>query len=127
MSNHLNVSVVGTGYWGKHYVRILGPQCKLAVDPSEAAREKMVSLHPDLITSGKVEDAANNDDIQAWIVCTPAASHYNVVKAGLLAGKHVLVEKPLTLNVDHAKELISIAKENQLILMVGHTFLFNSR
>ena len=107
MNDPFNVAVIGTGYWGKHYVRILGSQCKLAVDQSITARERMVSLYPHLETSASLNDALINADVHALIVVTPAATHYTVVKSALLSGKHVLVEKPLTLTSQHAKELLS--------------------
>jgi predicted dehydrogenase len=131
MTDLLNVAVIGTGYWGKHYVRILNStnQCALAVDANQAALSKIEQNCPAMEgkTSTTLEDAVQIDNnIQALIVVTPAATHYQVVKAALLSGKHVLVEKPLTLNSNHATELIRLAQEKNLQLMVGHTFLFNS-
>ena len=120
-----NVAVIGTGYWGKHYVRILGSQCTVVCDSSPDARNKMKALYPHITTSDSV-DSALNDSIQAVVVVTPAATHYAIVKAALNAEKHVLVEKPLTLDVSHAHELYALAKEKQVTLFVGHTFLFNS-
>ena len=122
----VKVAVIGTGYWGKHYVRILGAQCEIAIDAAVAAREKIQSLYPSVTTGSTIDDAIQSNDVQALIVVTPAVTHYDVVKSALLAGKHVLVEKPLTLQVSHAKELLEIAREKKLTLMVGHTFLFNA-
>ena len=123
----MNVAVIGTGYWGKHYVRILGSQCTLAVDQSQLARDKIQSLYPNVQTSPSLDEAVDqSNDIQALIIVTPAITHYEVVKAALNAGKHVLVEKPLTLTIRDSKELLSLAKKNNLTLMVGHTFLFNA-
>jgi predicted dehydrogenase len=64
-------------------------------------------------------------DVDAIVVATPVNTHYRLAKAALLAGKHVLVEKPLTLRADHARDLIDLAAERSLTLMVGHTFVYN--
>jgi predicted dehydrogenase len=65
------------------------------------------------------------DDIDAVVIATPVYTHYRFAKEALLAGKHVLVEKPITADSQQAQELIQIADENNLTLMVGHTFEYN--
>jgi predicted dehydrogenase len=64
-------------------------------------------------------------DLDAVAIATPVALHYPLAKAALMAGKHVLVEKPITARADQARELTSLAKERGLTLMVGHTFVYN--
>src|SRR5690606_27321080 len=64
-------------------------------------------------------------DIDAVVVATPVHTHYCLAREALLAGKHVLVEKPITSKSHEANELIEIAQDKGLILMVGHTFLYN--
>ena len=59
------------------------------------------------------------------MIATPVHTHYRLAKAALEAGKHVLVEKPITSNADQARELVDLAKKNGLTLMVGHTFVYN--
>src|SRR5262249_44480989 len=63
-------------------------------------------------------------DVEAIAIATPVATHYRLVKQALQAGKHAIVEKPLTSNVREAAELVALAEEAGLTLMVGHTFLF---
>ena len=77
-------------------------------------------------TTTNYKEIIEDKSIQAVTICTPASLHYNVVKEMLLAGKDVLVEKPLTLDIKHAEELTKIADEQKRILMVGHIFRFNS-
>ncbi|MCK5343703.1 MAG: Gfo/Idh/MocA family oxidoreductase, partial [Candidatus Heimdallarchaeota archaeon] len=67
-----------------------------------------------------------NKDIDAVVVATPASTHYRIVKDALEAGKDVLAEKPLTLIPEESFDLAETAKKEKKILMVGHTFLFNS-
>jgi len=62
--------------------------------------------------------------IDAVVIATPVFSHYILAKKALLAGKHVLLEKPMTSSVEESKELIEIAKSKKLVLMVDHTFLY---
>src|ERR1051326_3872387 len=71
-----------------------------------------------------VEDVFRSD-VDGVIVATPVKTHYRLAKEALLYGKHVLVEKPLTASVAEAEELIALAKEQQRVLMVGHTFEYN--
>ena len=66
------------------------------------------------------------DDLEAVVICTNPSTHFEMARDSLLAGKHVLIEKPMTLSSDTAKELITIAAENNRTLMVGHIFLYNS-
>jgi predicted dehydrogenase len=62
----------------------------------------------------------------AMVISTPTSSHYEIAKACLQAGKHVLVEKPLATTVEHCEELIQLATRAKRVLMVGHTFLYNA-
>ena len=74
----------------------------------------------------QIEDVISQPDVQAVIVCTEATSHFNVTRRLLLAGKHVLVEKPLTTTSSDAQKLIELADSQSATLMVGHTFIFNA-
>ena len=74
-----------------------------------------------------VDDVFANDDVGAVIIATPLRTHGPLVRAALAAGKHVLVEKPLTSSPEEARELAAQAEEAGLLLMVGHTFLFSPR
>jgi len=79
-----------------------------------------------ITTTTNLDDALQMDGVDIAIVCTGATTHYAVTRKCLEAGKHVLVEKPMATDVDDSHHLIQIAEENNVILMVGHTFLYNS-
>src|SRR5213079_681091 len=64
-------------------------------------------------------------DVDGVVIATPVRTHYQLAKAALLHGKHVLVEKPLTTSVAEAEELVALAAKQQRVLMVGHTFEYN--
>ena len=72
----------------------------------------------------RIEDIFDSD-VDGVVIATPVRTHYRLAKEALLHGKHVLVEKPLTASVEEAEELVALAKRQQRILMVGHTFEYN--
>ncbi len=66
-----------------------------------------------------------NGSVDAIVIATPVCTHYRLAKEALLAGKHVLVEKPMAESMIQGEELVAIARQKNLRLMVGHTFLYN--
>ena len=123
------VLVVGCGYWGMNYVRVFDrlPNVQVTVcdQRSERLQEIQDGFH-DIATKTNLQNALETDEIDIAIVCTGAKTHHAVASACLKAGKHVLVEKPMATTVADAQDMIDIARENDVILMVGHTFLYNS-
>jgi len=124
--SELSIGVVGAGYWGKNIVRnfsrVRDARLVRVADLSEANRARAVDLAPGAeITSDF--DSLLASDIDAVAVCTPAATHYELARAALDAGKHVFVEKPLTLVDDEAVDLVAVAEEKGLTLMVGHLMI----
>lgn len=114
------VAVLGCGQWGRNHVRNFNALGALVAvydpDPhrtAEIEREFGVSARP-------VADILADPAIDGLVVATPAEHHYALAKAGLLAGKHVFVEKPLALHVDEAEELCVLAARHGRVLMVGH-------
>jgi predicted dehydrogenase len=126
----VGIAVVGCGYWGMNYVRIFSELVDtrvVAVCDQSPERLKEVSRRfPGVYLTTQVDDAASHPGVDAVVVCTEATTHFNVTRRMLLAGKHVLVEKPLTTIAAEAEKLIDLAESNSAILMVGHTFVFNS-
>jgi predicted dehydrogenase len=119
------VGVVGCGYWGAKHVRNFHelPDSDLALvcDLDEARLRHVHNQYAYVSTSTNFGDVLA-DHIDAVVIATPVASHYRLAKEALLHGKHVLVEKPLTASSRQAAELIDIAEERNLMLMVGHTY-----
>jgi predicted dehydrogenase len=126
----LGIAVIGCGYWGMNYVRIFNELVDsrvVAVCDQSPERLKEVSRRfPGIYLTTQVDDAASHPGVDAVVVCTEATTHFNVTRRLLLAGKHILVEKPLTTIAAEADKLIDLAESNSAILMVGHTFIFNA-
>jgi len=126
----LGVAIIGCGYWGMNYVRIfneLTDSRVLAVCDQSAERlNEAARRFPGVYLTTHIDDAASQPDVEAVVVCTEASTHFNVTRRLLLAGKHVLVEKPLTTVAADSEKLIDLAESNSAILMVGHTFIFNA-
>jgi predicted dehydrogenase len=125
----IKVGVVGCGYWGPNLIRNLrqSPECqlKLICDTSEHRLSHMRRLHPDVPTTSRFEDLLNGADLDAVVIATPVQLHYEMARACLSAGKHVLIEKPMARTEAEAEELQAFAEHQGLVLMVGHTFLFS--
>jgi predicted dehydrogenase len=121
--------LIGYGYWGPNYARILNelPDCELVgcAEISPSALERARQRLPGTELTDDYRRWLDRKDLDGVIVATPAVTHYPVVRDCLQAGKHVLCEKPLTRTAGEALELASTADQHQRTLMVGHTFLFN--
>jgi predicted dehydrogenase len=123
-----NVGIIGLGYWGPNLVRnfnALGTvNVSMVADLDAERREKICKMYPNTMGVASGEDILNNPEIDAVVLATPIKTHYNLAKKALEMGKHVLVEKPLATSRAEAQELIDLAKQKGLALMVDHTFLY---
>jgi len=123
------VAVVGCGYWGINYLRVLselGDVAAVTACDRDPVRLKAVGERfKDVATSTDLEEVLASPSIDAVVICTPAGSHYEVAKRCLEAGKHLLIEKPITTRAVEAEELIELADAMDLTLAVSHTFLYN--
>jgi predicted dehydrogenase len=119
-----SVAVIGAGHWGKNLVRNFEalPQAdlKMVCDTDESVRGTMAELYPGAEVVGDVQAVLDNDAIEAVVVAVDAPLHYEIARPFLQAGRHVYVEKPLTLSSDEAQELTDLAAEKGVKLMVGH-------
>ena len=122
-----NICVVGAGYWGKNHIRTLNDLGALSgvVEKNKNIIKQMVKEYPHINTYQSVDEALANDRYMGFIVSTPAETHHNIAVKIIKSGKHVLVEKPLCLNVEDAKNLVDLSKQYQVSLMVGHVLLFH--
>jgi predicted dehydrogenase len=126
----VNVALVGVGYWGPNVARALsevdGAQLHTVCDTDPARLARLARQYPGTRFVSDFHGLLEDDDIHAVIIATPVATHHKLARKALLAGKHVLVEKPLASTSTECEDLIQIAAERSLTLMVGHVFLFNA-
>lgn len=121
------IAVLGAGYWGKNLIRnfyelgVLRTVC----DINENALKNIKNQYPDIEITNNPLSPLCNDHIAAIVIATPAESHYRFAKDGLLANKHVYVEKPLALKIEEAKDLIALAEKANKVLMVGHILRYH--
>ena len=123
----MKLAVIGYGYWGPNLVRnftAVGQTVKYIVDSSPSQMEKAKKTYPSAIVTSDVDAAINDPEIEAVAIALPVRFHYEISKKALLAGKHVMVEKPMTASGREADELIELATSKNLILMPDHTFLY---
>jgi predicted dehydrogenase len=125
----IRVAVVGVGYWGSRHVRVLrsttGVTAVLGVD--ERFRGNLgASRLVDCDVPGYADLGAVLPEVDAVIIATPPSSHYSLGMQAIQAGKHVLIEKPLAMNLTEARALVDAAEAAGTILMPGLTFLYNA-
>jgi len=126
----VNFGVIGYGYWGPNVVRNLatmeGSRVITIAEISPAARMRALKAYPGICVTSDAMDVIKASDIDAVAVITPVWTHYELAKAALMNGKHVFVEKPFTSNTAQGEELVNLAQQKNLRIMVDHTFLFTS-
>lgn len=124
----INIGVIGYGYWGPNLVRTFAdlPGAKVvAVSDFKIERlAKVQSRYPAVKVTTDSQDLFADPNIDAIAIATPVSTHYDLALAALQAGKHVLVEKPMTVNSEQAIRLIEEAQQRNLVLMVDHTFVY---
>jgi len=125
----LKIAQIGVGYWGPNLLRNLmsNQRCHVtaAVDQSQERLDYVHRLYPAIRVSDNAEDILQDPHIEAVVIATPVATHYDLAVKILNAGKHVLVEKPMARSVSEVEEIGRISEEKGRVAMVGHTFLFN--
>jgi UDP-2-acetamido-3-amino-2,3-dideoxy-glucuronate N-acetyltransferase len=121
------VAVVGVGYWGKNLVRNFAELGVLAAlcDANPSVETTYKPKYPNLKFYRDFQQVLSDPSIQAVALATPAVTHYELAKAALNAGKDVMVEKPLAVDVKHGEELVRLAEKNGRILMVGHILRYH--
>ncbi len=124
----IRFGVIGYGYWGPNVVRNLdhldGSEVAVVCDKSPTARKRIQKAFPHIKVTSDSAEVMSSTEIDAVAIVTPVWTHYELTKAALQNGKHVFVEKPFTSNAAQAEELINLATQKHLKIMVDHTFLF---
>ncbi len=123
------LGILGCGRWGLNHVRtahgLFGDKLALVSDMNGGTAAKVAQISSSIKFTSDPDQLIDSRDINAAIVATPAETHYELARKLLESGKHVLVEKPITLEVSQARELVALAEEKKLKLMVGHVLLYH--
>lgn len=125
----LRIGLAGFGFWGTKLARNIdeAPGAELAVvADNDAARRADAERRHHAATVLSADELVADPALDAIVLATPAGDHHAQARRALMAGKHVLVEKPLALTVEDCDELIALADSRGLVLMTGHTFLYSA-
>lgn len=123
------IGLIGCGYWGPNLIRNmygLGLKVPLVADAAEGRRRWVEETYPATSSVATWQEVVDCHDVDAVAIATPPQTHYEIAKAALENGKHVLIEKPMTLCSKEAEELVSMAADANLLLMVDHVYVYTS-
>jgi predicted dehydrogenase len=125
---NMKFGVIGYGYWGPNIVRNLmgvdGSEVRAIAEISPAAQARARKAYPGVHITPSATEVITSPEIDAVAIVSPVWTHYELSKAALENGKHVFVEKPFTSTSAQGEELINLAQQKNLKIMVDHTFLF---
>jgi len=122
----IKIGLIGCGHWGPNYIRsfqrIKGTSLEVACDLDKKKIKLIKDKYPHIKVTTNSDDIIKDASLDAVVIATPAKTHYALIKQALKSGKHVLAEKPLTVEVKQAKDLIKLAKKCKKVLIPGHIF-----
>lgn len=125
----INIGIIGLGYWGPNYARLCfelkDVNLAWCADSNTEALQKINQRYPATKITPDYKMILQDPDLDAVVIVTPAQTHFKIAKDALLAGKNILLEKPLTAKLSEAQELEKLVKKLKKILMVDHIFKFN--
>ena len=124
----IRIAIIGYGYWGPNLVRnfmnvegcAVTHVCDLDIKKLDVSKKK----YPSINTTNSIDQIFENSEIDAVVIATPVSTHYDLASKALESNKHILVEKPLTDNVEQAQLLGKKANDKNKILMIDHTYLY---
>ena len=124
------IAVVGCGYWGPNLVRnfrsLPGVRVEVICDKNQARLDHVGQLYPEVEKTTDFSRITGDSSIEMVAIATSVCTHHSLARASLESGKHTFVEKPLAASVTECQDLVNLAGESSLTLMVGHTFVYTS-
>ncbi len=125
----IRIAVAGAGQWGRNHVRVLaslpGARLTWVADPDPVRRDAAAALAPRARVTDDIVEALADPTLDAVVVASPGPTHHAVASAAIAAGKHVLVEKPLTTRSETSWDLVRRARKRGVLLAVGHLLLYH--
>jgi len=126
----LEIGLIGVGHWGPNIARSLSSTGRANVrwicDLNQERLTWIAERHPEARTTSSIDDLLGDEAVGAVAIATPVPTHYDIARRALEAGKHVLIEKPLTATSEQGRALVELAESKGLTLMVGHVFEYNA-
>lgn len=124
-----DIAIAGYGYWGPNPLRafmdIPGCSVRYCCDVNPKRLLDVKRRYPHILTTTDFNEVISDPTVDALVLATPTNTHFELAKKAILAGKDILIEKPMTSNSKEAWELVALAKKNKKVLMVDHILLFN--
>lgn len=126
-NSKIKIACIGAGYWGRNLVRNFNNLDALSwiCEPDPVKQAQLKENYPAVRLTDSFDQVLIDPDVAGVAIAAPAETHGNLVRQALTAGKDVFVEKPLCLSLEEGQELISLAREKKLILMVGHILWYH--
>ncbi len=129
MTQSIEMAVVGLGAWGSNLARNVeacsNTRLVAIAEADDARRAAAASRYPLAEVVATLDEILDRSNVEAVVLATPARTHYELALRVLDAGRHVLVEKPLALTVGEAESIAAAGEHADLVVMVGHTFLYS--
>jgi predicted dehydrogenase len=126
----ITVGVIGYGYWGpllvRNFAEAPGARVGFVTDLQSARLAQVTARYPATKVSTDYRQLIDDPSVDAVAIATPVSTHFDLAMAALRAGKHVLVEKPMTSTSEQSMRLIEEADTRGLVLMVDHTFVYTN-
>lgn len=123
------IAIIGAGHWGPNLIRAFHnherSEVAWVVDRNLGRLAQIAGRLPGVQFTDRLDEALADTTVQAAVVSTPTSTHYDIARQVLDAGKHVLVEKPISTSAASGLALCALAEERGCVLMVGHVFLYN--
>lgn len=124
----LKIGVIGYGYWGpnlvRNFVEVEGATVSMVADMNPDQLTRVSRRYPAIDTTTDINTLINAKDVDAVVIATPVSTHFDLAMRAIKAGKHVLVEKPMTFSAAEGQQLVEAAAQRNLVLMVDHTFVY---
>lgn len=123
----ISCAIIGAGAFGKHYARLLSnnPRATLRAVVSRSKEVGALALPTETKRCDDAKEVFEDPAIEAVVIATPLSTHAPLATAALQSGKHVLLEKPLALNIEEAGRIRDAVKTSGKIFMLGHQYLYN--
>ena len=124
----MNLAIIGAGRWGKKLLREFNKIAEISYICHTGNPETdrwLKENYPAAAITHHYQEILKDKRVSAVVIATPIKTHFKIASVCLKSGKHVFLEKPMTDNLSQAKKLVALAKEKNLILFVGHIFLYH--